>query len=70
MFDPDAWYTRKNIADELKVCENTVINWEKNHGLPANKIGHVVRARGLKLNEWIELMAAAAAQKAADVVPK
>jgi hypothetical protein len=60
MFDDNEWYTRRNIADKLKVHEHTVINWEKTRGLPADKLGHIVRARGLELNAWI------AAQKSAD----
>lgn len=44
--------TVKEISQEYKVCHATVLNWIKK-GLPATKIGKVVRIEQKDLEEFI-----------------
>lgn len=44
----------EDIATHLDVTPETVRNWIKNRGLPANKMGHRWKFRMSEVDEWVE----------------
>jgi len=47
-------WTKKDVADHLRVSEVTINRWMKDKGLPFSKIGGSVRFVDKAINEWIE----------------
>lgn len=44
--------TKKQLAEKWGVSERTVDQWRSDHGLPAVKIGNVLRFNEAEVMEW------------------
>ena len=47
-------WTKKDVANHLRVSEVTINRWMKSQSLPFSKVGGSVRFIDGKINEWIE----------------
>jgi len=50
----DRWLSVDEVAEYLGIKRFTVYKWVKRHGLPAHKIGRLLKFRKSEIDEWVE----------------
>jgi len=50
----DRWLSVEETAEYLGIKRFTVYKWVKRHGLPAHKIGRLLKFRKSEIYEWVE----------------
>ena len=51
---PDPWVAVGQVADHLDVTKDTVYRWIDQEGLPARKVGRLLRFRLREIDAWVE----------------
>ena len=50
----EPWVTLQEVADHLKVSEDTVHRWIATRSMPAHRIGRVWRFKLSQIDAWVE----------------
>ncbi len=64
----DRWLSVDEVAEYLGIKRFTVYKWVKRSGLPARKIGRLLKFRKLEIDDWVEIQDAKSRTK--DLTPK
>ena len=54
MAEKEPWVAAEGVASHLGVNKDSVYRWVENRGLPAHKVGRLLRFRLSEVDEWVK----------------